>query len=120
MAERLIDDLMALRRWCREAEALVEGQLDTLFLENRVYELALSKAIEQVGEVSRRIVTRHPDFARGHVDLELEAAYGMRNRLAHGYDDVIVEIVVNAARRDVPKLRAAIEKILIDAGEDLS
>ena len=40
--------------------------------------------------------------------------------MAHGYDDVIVEIVVNAARHDVPKLRAAVEQILIDAGEDLS
>ncbi|WAP68115.1 HepT-like ribonuclease domain-containing protein [Jiella pelagia] len=116
----MIDDLIALRRWCREAEALVEGNPDALFSENRVYELALSKAMEQIGEVSRRIITKHPDFARGRVDLELEAAYGMRNRLAYGYDDVIVEIVVNAARHDVPKLRAAVEKILIDAGEDFS
>lgn len=120
MTERLIGDLAALRRWCREAEALVEGKPDALFSESRVYELALSKAIEQVGEVCRRIITRHSEFARDHVDLELEAAYGMRNRLAHGYDDVIVEIVVNAARHDVPKLRTAVEKILINAGEDLS
>lgn len=120
MKWRLIDDLMALRRWCFEAEALVDEKPDALFSQNRVYELALSKAMEQVGEVSRRIISRYPDFALQHADLELEAAYGMRNRLAHGYDDVIVEIVVNAARHDVPKLRAAVEKILTDAGEDLA
>ncbi|MBP0615012.1 hypothetical protein J6595_05400 [Jiella sp. KSK16Y-1] len=40
--------------------------------------------------------------------------------MAHGYEDAIVEIVLNAARHDVPKLRAAVEKILSDAGEDLA
>ncbi|WP_425342126.1 HepT-like ribonuclease domain-containing protein [Jiella mangrovi] len=61
-----------------------------------------------------------PGFARALAELELEAANGMRNRVAHGYEDAIVEIVLNAARHDVPKLRAAVEKILSDAGEDLA
>lgn len=50
----------------------------------------------------------------------LQAAYGMRNRLAHGYDDIIVQIVVNTGRHDIPALRATVERILTDAGEPLS
>ncbi|WP_158555222.1 HepT-like ribonuclease domain-containing protein [Fulvimarina endophytica] len=116
----LIDRLLSLHDWCREVEALLEGANDTLFETRRVHELALSKAVEQVGELSGRILRKHPGFAAAHPELELLAAYTMRNRLVHGYDDVIVAIVVATGRRDIPVLKAALEPILSEAGEDVA
>ncbi|WP_349940022.1 HepT-like ribonuclease domain-containing protein [Fulvimarina sp. MAC8] len=44
----------------------------------------------------------------------------MRHIIVHDYEDVLIEVVVDTARRDIPQLRSAIETILREAGEDVS
>ncbi|MAU94633.1 MAG: hypothetical protein CMP81_01905 [Fulvimarina sp.] len=116
----MADLLRSLVKWCRETEGLLAEAPDEIFAQSRLHELALSKAVEQVGELCGRLLLKYPSFAEQNEALELQAAYGMRNRLGHGYDDIIVQIVVNTGRHDIPALRAAVERILTDAGEPLS
>ena len=67
-------------------------------------------------------VARGEDTEESDLDIivQLPAAYKMRNRLVHGYDDVLVSVVVDTGRWDIPPFKVLIEAILTDAGEDLS
>ncbi|MDY8110987.1 HepT-like ribonuclease domain-containing protein [Fulvimarina sp. 2208YS6-2-32] len=119
LPDDIVDLLIAIRRWCDDVEALLDGERDALFQESRVHELALSKSIEQVGEFCGRLLRKHPEFADLHPELELRPASAMRNRLVHGYDDVVISVVIATGRRDIPVLKKAVDAILQDAGEDV-
>jgi uncharacterized protein with HEPN domain len=64
--------------------------------------------LEVIGEASNRIVSRYPDFARAHPELELSVAYRMRNALAHGYFSINLDTVWDTIAHDLPGLASAI------------
>lgn len=68
--------------------------------------------LEIVGEASRNIETRYPDFALAHPELPLAVAYQMRNAIAHGYFKVDLHIVWNTIRRDLPTLEKTVGELL--------
>ena len=45
-------------------------------------------------------------------DVPWPSIVGMRNVLVHGYFDIDADIVWEAARRDVPALRSALQRLL--------
>ncbi|MER0237134.1 hypothetical protein [Fulvimarina sp. MAC8] len=75
LSDDIVGLLLLLRRWCVEAEEMISGQPDALFSESRIHELALTKVIEQVGEVSGRLLRRNPEFVAANSELELAPAY---------------------------------------------
>ncbi|AYG02152.1 HepT-like ribonuclease domain-containing protein [Gryllotalpicola protaetiae] len=54
------------------------------FVDERTQD-AVIRNLEVIGEASRRIQIRHPDFVAEHPELPLSSAYQMRNAVAHGY-----------------------------------
>ncbi|HEX6005613.1 MAG TPA: HepT-like ribonuclease domain-containing protein [Burkholderiales bacterium] len=48
-----------------------------------------------------------PELRERFPDLEL--AVGLRNRLIHGYDRILLGVVFDTVRLDLPKLCAALE-----------
>lgn len=42
---------------------------------------------------------------------------GMRDRIIHGYDNVDLQIVWDVVKRDIPKIRPTIRRILEDHGD---
>jgi uncharacterized protein with HEPN domain len=68
--------------------------------------------LEIVGEASRNIMRRAADFHSGHPDLPLQAAYEMRNALAHGYFEVDLDIGWSTVTSDLPDLKARLRNLL--------
>lgn len=68
-------------------------------------ELALSRAVEIVGEVAGRLLSLFPERWNVEETRELKGAYRTCNRLAHGHDDVSSQIVFDIATQDVVRLR---------------
>jgi uncharacterized protein with HEPN domain len=73
--------------------------------------------IEVIGEAGRNILKQFPEFAALHPELRLDAAYQMRNAVAHGYFKVDLEIVWATLENDLPELGRHIAA-LIAAFED--
>jgi uncharacterized protein with HEPN domain len=77
-----------------------------------MFRLALTRAIEIVGEAAGRVTAptqeRYPDVA-------WRALLGMRNRLTHAYFDVNRDIVWTTATQAVPQLLARVREILAEA-----
>lgn len=81
------------------------------FLDSPLVQDAVIRNFEIIGEASRNIETRFPDFAAAHPELPLAVAWQMRNAVAHGYFKVDLEIVWKAIRRDLPKLHAQVQEV---------
>lgn len=82
------------------------------FLENEMLQDAVIRNIEIIGEAARNIQRHTPDFAALHSEIPWEVIYAMRNRVAHGYFKVDLEIVWKTTQRDLPMLAADIDRLL--------
>jgi uncharacterized protein with HEPN domain len=78
------------------------------FLQSQLFQDAILKNFETLGEASNRIIVSDPDFEEHHPDIQLHRAYGMRNALIHGYDEVNLDVVWTAIQDYLPPLKAAI------------
>lgn len=65
---------------------------------------AVIRNIEIIGEASNNIQRVAPEFAARHDDIPWQVMYTMRNRVAHGYDKVDLEIVWKTIHSDLPGL----------------
>ena len=86
------------------------GEAD--FLASELIQDAVIRNLEIVGEASRSIEKRFPEFAKGNSELPLRSAYEMRNALSHGYFKIDLAIVWRTVESDLPELKDQIEEIL--------
>lgn len=100
--------LQAIARIMRYTSQM--GEAD--FLENELVQDGVIRNIEIMGEAARNLLRRCPQFAERHPEVPWEDVYLMRNRLAHGYFSVDLQIVWRTVQRDLPLLARQIEKIL--------
>lgn len=63
---------------------------------------AVIRNFEIIGEASRNIQRRYPDFAKTHDDVPWGLAYEMRNALSHGYFKVDLGLVWETIQTDLP------------------
>lgn len=72
------------------------------FVSNNLLIDGVVRNLEIIGEASNNI---SDDFKEDHPKIDFRPAIGMRNWLAHGYDDVDLEIVWNTIKSDLPKMK---------------
>jgi uncharacterized protein with HEPN domain len=93
----------------KEAVSLIEGKIRDDLERERMLELSLIRLVEVVGEAAARM---------GHEEQEKYSTIPwtqvivMRNRLAHGYDRVDLDILWDTIELDLPPLIEELEKIL--------
>jgi len=85
------------------------------FFNIEIIQDAVIRNLEIVGEASRSIEKRFPEFAEKHADLPLKSAYEMRSALSHGYFKIDLAVVWKTIQSDLPKLRDQIGEILNDS-----
>ena len=66
---------------------------------------AIAKRIEEISEVARRVA---PDTLAAMPDVDWRGVKGIREVIAHDYDDIDVEVLAAVVRDDLPGLQAAI------------
>ena len=57
-----------------------------------------------IGENSSKLLQFHPEFTQKNKDLKWEAMRGMRNRIAHGYFEMNLEIVWTTTQESIPEI----------------
>ena len=85
---------------------------EVTFLANKMIQDAVLRNIEIIGEAARNIERTAPEFASQHSEVPWAVIYTMRNRIAHGYFKVDLEIVWRTIQRDLPELAATVGKII--------
>jgi len=82
------------------------------FERNEMMQLAVTRLLEIVGEAANRVSEA---FRKRHPGIPWHQMIGTRNRLAHGYDDIDLEIVWDIVRNDLPPLIDRLE-VLVEEG----
>jgi uncharacterized protein with HEPN domain len=95
-----------------EAIAAIERYLDrgrAAFEQDELLQGWFVRHLEMIGEAARAL----PEEVRAMApDIEWAKIIGMRKVLVHGYFDIDLDIVWNAAERDVPALKLPVEQLL--------
>jgi uncharacterized protein with HEPN domain len=112
------DPEIALRQilsHAREAVEICQGRKRSDLDSDRLFNLALTRLIEIVGEAANRV----PDSVQTkYPDLPWLQMIGARNRLIHGYDSVDFDILWTIVNHDLPSVIAQLEGILDQRTDD--
>lgn len=90
---RLADYLDHIRQAASEACTFVEGMDKEGFLADRRTQQAVIMSLIIVGEAATKLMDSHAAFAQAHPAIPWRSMRGMRNRIAHGYFDINLDVV---------------------------
>ncbi len=65
--------------------------------------------VQQIGECAKKLSS---EFKDNHSEIEWKAMGGLRNRIAHAYGRIDVEILWDVVEHDIPKLLGFCKTIL--------
>ena len=100
-----LEDMLAYARKAVEFAAMDAGA------DRGMRELAFERCFEIIGEAARNVDSAVASALR---DIEFREAINMRNRIIHGYDTLSLSILEETAKRDLPRLIAALEAALAE------
>ena len=92
----------------------VEDIDEVAFLNDIKTQDAVIRNFEIIGEAAHNIERYHAQFAADHPDVPWTVVYTMRNRVAHGYFKVDLEIVWNTIENYLSPLLAQVDKSIQD------
>jgi uncharacterized protein with HEPN domain len=92
-----------------EALTFIQGKNRADLDIDRMLVLSLIRELEIIGEAASKISA---ETRSQNTSIPWQDISGMRNRLIHAYFDVDLDIVWSTVSRDLPTLKAELEKIL--------
>lgn len=101
---RLTDFLDQMLEAARLACAYVEGMDKDGFLIDTRTQQAVILNIIVIGEVATKLLKDYGGFLDQHTDLPWRNMKGMRNRIAHGYFDIDLDVVWETVQTALPQL----------------
>jgi uncharacterized protein with HEPN domain len=78
---------------------------------------AVVMSLIEIGEAATKIAASDPDFVAENGDLPWSQMRGMRNRIAHGYFDIDLDIVWQTVTSAITTLNQKAEALLNDLRE---
>ena len=105
-SNRLGDYLNHIRQAATDAITFVKNLNKKKFLEDKHTQQAVIMSLIILGEASTKIMDQHPKFTVGHPQIPWRSMRGMRNRIAHGYFDINLDVVWDTIQSALPDLLA--------------
>lgn len=103
-ALRLLDYVDQMADALVQACTYVDGMDKAAFLADRRTQQAVVLNLMILGEAASRLLADHPDFVAQHPAVPWRNIKGMRNRIAHGYFELSVDLVWETVRSALPDL----------------
>ena len=82
----------------------VEGWNKTDFLADKRTQQAIILNLIILGEAATKLMDSHPAACEARPEIEWRAMRGMRNRIAHGYYDIDLDVVWETVSSALPEL----------------
>lgn len=99
-----------IRQAAFDATMFVSGMDRIQFESDKKSQQAVIYSLLIVGEAATKVMDRHPEFASANSHIPWRSMRGMRNRFAHGYFDINLDVVWDTVQNAVPELLLQIEK----------
>ncbi|MGB0126261.1 MAG: DUF86 domain-containing protein [Rhodocyclaceae bacterium] len=101
---RLFDYLDHIRQAAEDACGFVEDSDKDDFLKDRRTQQAVIMNLVIIGEAATKVMERYGEFVQAHPDVPWRSMRGMRNRIAHGYFDINLDVVWDTVQTALPDL----------------
>src|SRR3989338_1408910 len=88
-------------------ESFAAGLNLETFRKNILVQSAVMRELEIIGEAAKKL---SEEFKKQHSGIVWREVAGMRDKLAHDYFEIDVEIVWKTVTDELPRLRAALKK----------
>lgn len=101
---RLPEYLAQIARAARFCVDFVADMDRAAFDADQRTQFAVAMNIVIMGETAAKIMAAFPDFVAAHPDVPWLRIRGMRNRVAHGYEDLDFDLMWETLQVDLPHL----------------
>jgi uncharacterized protein with HEPN domain len=82
----------------------LEGMAKDAFLADKRTQQAVIMSLIIIGEAAAKVMDGYAAFAQAHSEVPWRSMRGMRNRIAHGYFDINLDVVWNTVQTALPEL----------------
>ena len=93
----------------RRIDSFMENVSEENFLSNEEKQSAVIRQLEIIGEAAKNLPE---NFRKQHPEIEWRKIAGTRDVIIHAYFGVDLDLVWKIIKKDLPKLKKQIEKIL--------
>lgn len=112
---RLPDYLEHMQQAITDAFAFVDGLDKAGFLEDKRTQQAVIMSLIIIGEAATKVMDGYAEFTQVHAEVPWRSMRGMRNRIAHGYFDINLDVVWETVQTALPELLKQLPAVLQDA-----
>lgn len=112
---RLPDYLEHMQRAATDACSFVDGLGKADFLEDKRTQQAAIMSLIIIGEAATKVMDGFAEFTQAHVEVPWRSMHGMRNRIAHCYFDINVDVVWDTVQTALPELLKQLPAVCKDA-----
>jgi uncharacterized protein with HEPN domain len=101
---RLPEYLGHIRQAAADACSFIDGLNKMDFMADKRTQSAVVMNLIVIGEAATKVMDRYPDFASRNPNVPRRSMRGMRNRIAHGYFEINLDVVWDTVRTALPQL----------------
>lgn len=115
---RLPDYLDHIQQAATDARSFVEGMAKDDFLADKRTQQAVIMSLIVIGEAATKVMDGYVEFTRAHADVPWRSMRNMRNRMAHGYFDINLDVVWETVQEWLPALLQQLPAVRQDADDE--
>ena len=101
---RLPDYLDHIQQAAADASGFVEGLSKDASLADKRTQRAVIMSLIIIGEAATKVMDGHTEFIQAHAEVPWRSMRNMRNRMAHGYFDINLDVVWETVHEWSPEL----------------
>jgi uncharacterized protein with HEPN domain len=111
MDNRLRDYIEHMRQAATDACGFVDGASKNDFLTDKRTQQAVIMSLIIIGEAATKLMDGYASFVQLHPEVPWRGMRGMRNRIAHGYFDINLDVVWETVQTALPELLRQLRSI---------
>jgi len=115
---RLPDYLDHIQQAAADSRSFVEGLGKDDFLADKRTQQAVIMSLIIIGEAATKVMDGYAKFTQAHAEVPWRSMRNMRNRMAHGYFDINLEVVWETVQEWVPTLLRQLHSVRRDAEDE--
>lgn len=112
---RLPDYLDHIEQAASDACSFVKGMTKEEFVADKRTQQAVIMSLIIIGEAATKVMSNYASFTHKHTALPWKSMRGMRNRMAHGYFDINLDVVWETVVQWLPQLLEQLPAVHHDA-----
>ena len=115
---RLPDYVDHIRQAAEDVCSFVQGLAKDDFLADKRTQQAVIMSLMIIGEAATKAMEGYAGFTQAHPEIPWRNMRGMRNRMAHGYFDIDLQVVWETTQEWVPELLKQLPAVRQDADNE--